>query len=55
MIFSVENMNLIAKITNINCESKQVIYHWKEECLSFIQKQANAVYAHNINEVDGKN
>ena len=22
-----------------NCESRQVIYHCKEECLSFIQKQ----------------
>ena len=31
-------MNLIAEGHNY-CESRQVIYYWKKECLSFIQKQ----------------
>ena len=40
-IFSVENMNLMAESQN-NYESRQVIYHWKEEYLSFIQKRTLA-------------
>ena len=51
-------MNLITEGEN-NCESRQVIYHWKEECLSFIHKQTYAnlmqIMLMNINEVDGKN
>ena len=42
-----------------NCVSKQVTYHCKEECLSFIQKQTEIqlykLYASYAHEVDVKN
>ena len=50
-------MNLTAEGYN-NGKSMRIIYYWKEECLSFIQKQSYANYMQimftNINEIDGK-
>ena len=57
-IFIVENMSLVLAEGSNNCESKKVMYYWKEECVSFIQKQtyANRMYIMHIiiNEGDVK-